>query len=59
MATLQISPEAKNDLHGIKEYITTDLDNPSAAINTVARITKSIRSLISFPDKGTPVCPQK
>ena len=55
MARLQISPEVKNDLLEIKEYIMNDLDNPSAATNTVAKITKSIRTLISFPDKGTPL----
>ena len=55
MAMLKITPEANNDLHDIKEYITTELDNPAAAINIVAKITKSIRTLASFPDKGIPL----
>jgi len=55
MATLQFSPEAKNDLHDIKEYITVELDSPNAAISTIAKITKSIRTLASFPDRGIPL----
>ena len=40
MAKLQISPEAKSDLLDIKEYITTELENPTAAVNTLIKITK-------------------
>ena len=53
MAKLQISPEAKNDLKEIKEYITTELDSPNAAINTISKITKAIRTLKRFPDIGS------
>ena len=55
MAKVSISPEAQRDLHGIKEYITTELDNPTAAVNTVAKITKLIRALSTFPDRGAPL----
>ena len=55
MAKLHISPGAKDDLHGIKEYIKTELENPVAAGNTISKITKSIRGLKDFPDIGTPL----
>lgn len=40
-------------MHGIKEYITAELENPAAALNTVANITKAMRNLVDFPDIGT------
>jgi plasmid stabilization system protein ParE len=52
---LHISPEAQSDLQGIKEYIALELDNPTAATNTIARITRAIRSLGDFPDSGAPL----
>ncbi len=52
MAKLHISPEAQQDLHKIKEYIATELENPAAATNTVSNITKAIRRLSDFPDMG-------
>jgi len=55
MAKLDISPEAQSDLHSIKEYIATELENPSAALNTVSGITKAIRRLRTFPDMGAPL----
>ena len=55
MAELHISPEAKDDLQGIKEYIKTELENSVAAVNTVSKIIKSIRGLKDFPDIGTPL----
>jgi len=55
MAKLHISPEAKNDLLDIKEYITTELENLTAAVNTLSKITKTIRRLGDFPDIGTPL----
>jgi Plasmid stabilization system protein len=55
MAMLHISPEALSDLVKIKEYITTDLDNPTAALNVVSKITKAIRGLEQFPDIGAPL----
>jgi len=55
MAKIHIAPEAQSDLHDIKEYITAELANPTAAINTVSKITKAIRRLIDFPDSGAPL----
>ena len=55
MATIHISPEATEDMRGIKEYITMELETPSAAVNTVSKITKAIRGLSSFPGIGAPL----
>jgi len=55
MAKLHISPEAQNDLKGIKDYIATQLENPTAAADTIIKITKAIRSLTDFPDMGAPL----
>lgn len=52
MAKLKISPKAKADLQKIREYITSDLDNPEAARNTVARIVQSMHQLEKFPLSG-------
>jgi len=43
---------AKNDLVEIKSYITDELQNPSAAVNVLTRITKKLRLLIDFPHMG-------
>ena len=45
MNNLYISEEAQNDLDQIKNYITEELENPTAAIATVSKITKKIRIL--------------
>lgn len=45
MNNLHLSPEAQNDLMDIKNYITEELENPQAAIDTVNKITSSIRLL--------------
>ena len=55
MAKVRISPKVRDDLHGIKEYITTELSAPVAAANTVSKITKAIRSLEDFPARGAPL----
>jgi len=52
MAKLHISPEARSDLRGIKEYIEAELENPTAAVDAVSKITKAIRGLVNFPDSG-------
>ena len=52
MATLHISPEASSDLVEIKEYITIELENPTAALNIVSKIIKALRGLEKFPDIG-------
>ena len=55
MAELHISPLANEDLLSIKEHITKELDNPTAATNILAKITKSLRLLIDFPLSGAPL----
>lgn len=52
MNKLQLSPLAKEDLHEIRSYIANELQNPSAAVNVITRITKKLRSLIDFPYMG-------
>ena len=41
-----------NDLVKIKEYIEEDLLNPSAAVETIKKITNSLRILETFPHSG-------
>ena len=55
MARLDISPEAQRDLREIKKYIEAVLENPTAAVNTVFKITKSMRKLKDFPLIGSPL----
>jgi len=52
MATLYVSPEAREALHNIMEYIFAELANPSAAQGVVAKIIKAMRGLGQFPDSG-------
>lgn len=52
---LHVSPAAQQDLQGIRDYITLELDNSTAASNTVSRIARAIRSLGDFPDSGAPL----
>jgi addiction module RelE/StbE family toxin len=49
---IHYTPESEDDLDGIKEYITKQLENPAAAINTITKITKRIRELEQFPELG-------
>lgn len=49
---LFFSPEAQKDLHGIKTYISLELENPDAASNTISKIMNSIRKLSEFPEIG-------
>ena len=53
MAKLLISPEAKQDLLEIKEYISNELDSPIAAKNVTDKIIKQISTLSDFPKIGT------
>ena len=52
MAKLHISPVAQSDLRDAKEYISTELEDPAAAADTVSKTAKAIRCLIDFPDSG-------
>ena len=47
--------EAQNDLVEIKTYIEEELSNPTAALATVSRITKSLRILQTYAQAGTPL----
>ena len=52
MNNLHVSEEAQNDLLEIKAYIEEELLNPSAALATVRRITKSLRILQTYAQAG-------
>lgn len=52
MIEIRFSPEALQDLQEIKGYITDDLQNETAAENTVRTIMDRIQQLIDFPDMG-------
>ena len=55
MNDLHLSEEAQNDLLEIKAYIEEELLNPSAALATVSRITKSLRILQNHAQAGAPL----
>lgn len=55
MNDLYLSEEAQNDLVEIKTYIEEELLNPSAALETVSKITKSLRILRSYALAGAPL----
>ena len=55
MNNLYVSPEALSDLSEIKAYIAEDLENPQAALSTIAKITKTIRMLQDHALIGTPL----
>jgi len=46
------SPEAKRDLHAIRDYIRDELSNPVAARNTVRALKETILSLQDMPERG-------
>lgn len=52
MYKLRINPLAKQDLLDIKDYITYELDSPTAAINVVSGIIESYEKLKEFPMLG-------
>lgn len=45
MYNLYFSPKAQSDLAEIRDYITDELENPTAALATISKITKKIRIL--------------
>ena len=47
-----LTAQAKRDLEEIKDYIARRLQNPTAAKNTLAAVTKELRRLASFPKLG-------
>jgi toxin ParE1/3/4 len=52
MVKINISPLAQNDLLEIKEYVTNELVNTSAAIKIVKKILDRILELENFPQMG-------
>ncbi len=55
MNKMYYSPEALNDLDEIWKYIFEDLQNPTAAQNTVNGILDSIKKLRDFSEIGPPL----
>ncbi len=55
MNKIHLSHEAQNDLAEIKRYISKELENPGAALNTVKRITQTIRILQNHAEAGAPL----
>lgn len=49
------SPLAQSDLDRIFDYISDELANPSAAIDTINAILDRVELLTAFPDSGTPL----
>lgn len=52
MPKLRINPLATEDLIEIRDYITKELENPTAAIKVVRKIIKSYEKLKEFPMMG-------
>lgn len=50
--SIQYSPEARDDLDEIWEYITTELRNEDAASSTISNILDVIDALETFPERG-------
>ena len=55
MVDIRISPRAQKDMLEIREYISEELSNPTAAANVLSIITKRIRELAEFPLMGAPL----
>ena len=52
---IEYSPEAVNDLHGIEEYISIELDNSESAERIVDNIIDKSDSLSDLPEIGVPL----
>lgn len=52
MNKIHLSHAAQGDLAEIKRYISKELENPSAAINTTKKITQTIRILQAHAEAG-------
>lgn len=55
MVKIKLSEAAIADLQQVKDYITNELCNEKAAVNTVTRITKRLRILADYPQSGAPL----
>ena len=49
------APEAQADLFEIRKYIIEELENPTAADNTLSKVTKRIRMLEQHSGVGSPL----
>lgn len=52
---IEFTPQARDDLRQIREYISVDLCNETAAAKTVGKIIKSMARLKDFPKIGAPL----
>lgn len=52
MAKIKLSPLALMDLKETRQYISAELENPSAAGNVLSQITKTIAHLANTPYMG-------
>lgn len=55
MANVIVSPAARKDLIGIRDYISDELVNPDAALRILREIRDSIESLRDMPERGKPL----
>ena len=55
MHEIYISPEAKNDLLEIKEYISINLSNHQASVKLISNIMEKIKALAEYPKIGAPL----
>lgn len=52
MYDIRYSPEARDDVRGIRAYITNELKSPIAAANTIKKIRGHMDILKRHPDAG-------
>lgn len=52
---IEFTPQARDDLRQIREYISVDLCNETAATKIVGNIIKSIARLKDLPQIGAPL----
>ena len=55
MANVIVSPAARRDLIGIRDYISDELANPDAAQRILKLLRTSIESLRDMPERGMPL----
>ena len=55
MSKLTLTAGARADLTEIKQYLENQLKNAAAAVRVLARITKNLHNLETFPEMGTPL----
>lgn len=55
MARVVVSPAARLDLLGIRDYIAVELSNPDAAARILAQLRAAMEGLRDFPERGKPL----